>query len=106
MRFDIDFQNLMLYSTLLAGGNLIMYKSIVQIEGMRCGMCEAHINDAIRKAVDPERVSSSCSRNRTVILSKEMLSEEVIQKTVNDTGYRFRSMEQKQYEKNGLFSFF
>ena len=30
----------------------------VQIDGMHCGMCEAHINDAIRK-LDVSRVSSS-----------------------------------------------
>lgn len=27
-----------------------MFKITVGIEGMACGMCEAHINDAVRKA--------------------------------------------------------
>ena len=27
-----------------------MIKTIAHVEGMVCGMCEAHINDAVRKA--------------------------------------------------------
>lgn len=26
----------------------------VQVDGMMCGMCEAHVNDAVRKATAPE----------------------------------------------------
>ena len=29
-----------------------MFKTILKIEGMRCSMCEAHINDLIRKTVE------------------------------------------------------
>lgn len=27
-----------------------MIKTTVQVEGMMCGMCESHVNDAVRKA--------------------------------------------------------
>ena len=27
-----------------------MLKITVQVDGMMCGMCEAHVNDAVRKA--------------------------------------------------------
>ena len=27
-----------------------MEKTTVEVSGMMCGMCEAHINDAVRKA--------------------------------------------------------
>lgn len=27
-----------------------MIKYTVRIDGMQCGMCEAHVNDAVRKA--------------------------------------------------------
>ena len=33
----------------------IMNKYIVKVNGMKCGMCEAHVNDAIRKAFDVKR---------------------------------------------------
>ena len=36
-----------------------MVKITLDIEGMACGMCEAHVNDAIRKAFSVKKVSSS-----------------------------------------------
>ena len=27
-----------------------MYQTTVGVDGMMCGMCEAHVNDAVRKA--------------------------------------------------------
>ena len=37
-----------------------MIKTTLKIEGMMCSMCEAHINDVIRKAVPgAKKVSSS-----------------------------------------------
>ena len=38
-----------------------MYKITAEVEGMACGMCEAHVNDAIRAAFDVKKVSSSHS---------------------------------------------
>ena len=34
-----------------------MNKTTLKIEGMMCSMCEAHINDVIRKAVPAQRKS-------------------------------------------------
>ena len=31
-------------------GGLIMYKTVVKVDGMMCGMCESHVNEAVRKA--------------------------------------------------------
>ena len=36
-----------------------MIKTVVKIEGMACGMCEAHINDTIRKLY-PSAKKSVC----------------------------------------------
>ena len=36
-----------------------MVKTILKIEGMLCGMCESHINAAIRKHFDVKKVKSS-----------------------------------------------
>ena len=32
-----------------------MYKITAEVEGMACGMCEAHVNDAIRVAFDVKK---------------------------------------------------
>ena len=47
-----------------------MWKYTVEVNGMVCGMCEAHVNDAIRKAFPVKKVSSSRSKSQTVILSE------------------------------------
>ena len=32
------------------------YEYIVKIDGMKCSMCEAHVNDAVRKVVKVKKV--------------------------------------------------
>ena len=37
----------------------MMYKITLDVDGMACGMCEAHVNDAVRKAFQVKKVTSS-----------------------------------------------
>ena len=83
-----------------------MKQIILQVDGMMCGMCESHVNDAIRRAFPVKKVSSSHTKGKTVILTEEDLSEEEIRKTVEDTGYRVLSISCETYIKKGFFSFF
>lgn len=57
-----------------------MKQIILQVDGMMCGMCESHVNDAIRRAFPVKKVSSSHTKGKTVILTEEDLSEEEIEK--------------------------
>ena len=43
-----------------------MVKITLDIDGMACGMCEAHINDAVRKAFAVKKVSSSYTKKKTL----------------------------------------
>ena len=52
-----------------------MLKYILKIDGMMCGMCEAHINEAIRAAFNVKKVSSSHSKGETVIITEAPLDE-------------------------------
>ena len=47
-----------------------MFRTVVKIDGMMCGMCEAHINDAIRRNFNVKKVKSSHSKGETVIESE------------------------------------
>ena len=47
-----------------------MTKTTLNVEGMMCGMCEACMNEAIRKAFEVKKVSSSHSKNLTEIISE------------------------------------
>ncbi len=76
-----------------------MYKTTVDINGMMCSMCEAHINDTIRSAFKVRKVSSSHVKNRAVIISDEPIDTEILRKVINKTGYRFISADSEPYEK-------
>ena len=82
-----------------------MVKITMEIDGMTCGMCEAHVNDAVRRAFSVKKVSSSHKKGRTEILSEQMLDEEKLRAAVEATGYRVMAVRTEPYEKKG-FSFF
>ena len=82
-----------------------MVKTIIKIDGMACGMCESHMNDAIRNTFKVKKVSSSHADKESVVISQEALNEEAVKKIVEDNGYTFISMSSEPYEKKGFFSF-
>ena len=45
-----------------------MIKTTLKIDGMMCGMCEAHINDTLRRLFTVKKVSSSHKKGECVIL--------------------------------------
>ena len=44
-----------------------MTETKLKIDGMMCGMCESHINDAIRRAFNVKKVTSSHSKGETTV---------------------------------------
>ena len=65
-----------------------MTETILEIEGMMCSMCEAHINDAIRKAFAVKSVKSSRRKGRTVIRSASAPDRAALEAVIRQTGYR------------------
>ena len=82
-----------------------MIQTTVRISGMACSMCEAHINDTIRRTFSVEKVSSSHTKGETVILSREPLDEAAPRAAVAAAGYTAEEIRAAPYEKKGLFSF-
>ena len=82
-----------------------MYQTTVGVDGMMCGMCEAHVNDTIRQAFPVKKVESSHTKKETVILSEEPLDEEKLRAVIAQTGYTLGEIRTEPYEKKGLFSF-
>lgn len=82
-----------------------MIKTTVGIEGMMCGMCESHVNDAIRKSFDVKKVSSSHSKKKTEIISEEAIDEDKLRAVIDETGYTVLSVDSEPYKKKG-FGFF
>ena len=82
-----------------------MIETTLTIDGMMCGMCEAHVNDAVRKNFNVKKVTSSHAKGRTVIESEQPLDEEALRRTIAETGYELKGISAKKAEKKGLFSF-
>ena len=80
-----------------------MVRMILQVEGLACGMCEAHVNEAVRKAFSVKKVTSSHAKGRTEILVDEPLDEEALKKAIDETGYRVVAVQTETYEKKGFF---
>ena len=82
-----------------------MYRITVNVDGMACGMCEAHVNDAVRKAFDVKKVSSSHSKKQTVIITEQDIDEQELKAVIDGTGYESGAVKKEPYEKKGLFGF-
>ena len=81
-----------------------MIRTTLKISGMMCGMCEAHVNDAIRSAFPVKKVSSSHAKGETVILSEAPLDAEKLRQAIDATGYTFVSASEEEAERKGLLS--
>lgn len=79
-----------------------MIETIVKVDGMMCGMCEGHINDAIRSHFQVKKVSSSHSKGQTVIRSQEALDQEQLRQVIDATGYKVLDVVSRPVEKRGL----
>ncbi len=82
-----------------------MLKITLKIDGMMCGMCESHINDAVRRAFPVKKVTSSHCKGETVILTEADIPEQKLREVVEATGYRVLAVRTEHYEKKGLFGF-
>ena len=74
----------------------------MEVNGMMCGMCEAHVNDAIRKAFPVKKVNSSRSKNQTVILSETELDTEAVMNAIRSTGYEVGTIQKEPYKKKRI----
>ena len=64
-----------------------MVKITVNVEGMMCPHCEAHVNEAIKAAFQAEDVVSSHEKKTTVFTSPEHIDEDKIREVIKNAGY-------------------
>ena len=82
-----------------------MIKTTLEVKGMACGMCEAHINDAVRENFKVKKVTSSHGKGLTEIICENDIDEESLKSVIQKTGYRLIEITKEPYEKKG-FSLF
>lgn len=82
-----------------------MVKLTLQVDGMACGMCEAHVNDAVRRNFAVKKVESSHAKGRTVILAEQPIDEGRLREVITALGYTVGTVQTEPYEKK-RFSIF
>lgn len=82
-----------------------MIKTVIEIEGMMCKMCESHVNMAVLDAFITENVTSSHKTGKTEIISETAPDETKLREVVEKAGYKVVSVTNEPYEKKkfGLF---
>ena len=82
-----------------------MVKVVAKVEGMACGMCEAHVNESIKKAFVVKEVTSSHKDNVTEIIAEAELDEAKVKEVIEAEGYTVLGVTTEEYKKK-RFSFF
>lgn len=82
-----------------------MIKTTLKIEGLACSMCEAHINDVVRKTAAVKKVTSSHKKGETIILSEQPLDIPALKEAIGATGYKVADDFSEQVEKPRRFLF-
>ncbi|MBR3226998.1 MAG: heavy-metal-associated domain-containing protein [Erysipelotrichaceae bacterium] len=80
-----------------------MIRTTVRIEGMACGMCEAHVNETIRRHFEVRKVTSSFRKGACEIIADKEISLESLKEALDPTGYPALSVTYEEYKKKGLF---
>ncbi len=76
-----------------------MNKYILGIDGMKCGMCEAHVEETIRKNIKLKSVKASHVKNQVVVITELDLTIEDFKKSLDPTGYRIELFEKVEAKK-------
>ncbi len=80
-----------------------MNKIILNIDGMKCGMCESHVNDIIRKNFNVKKIKSSHKKNKTAIVCDDDINIDDIIRVITNQGYRVEDFNVEPYVKHGIF---
>lgn len=65
----------------------VVKKITMKIDGMMCGMCESHVNDAIRSNLNVRKLKTSHSTGLSEFLTNDVVSDESLKEIIEKTGY-------------------
>ena len=81
-----------------------MIKTVLKIDGMMCSMCEAHMNDLIRKQQEVKKVNSSAKKGESIVISEKELDIPELKEEIKGIGYELLSSFSEPYEEKGFFT--
>lgn len=68
-------------------------KTTLTVDGMMCGMCETHIQEAIRNNFDVKKVKASHQKGTVVIMSEHRLDDNKLKNVIRETGYTLQNIQ-------------
>lgn len=81
-----------------------MIKTTLKIDGMMCGMCEAHVNDLVRKTFpDAAKVKSSHRKGECTFITDDKVDGNVVKAALQEMGYELLAVNSENYQKRGIF---
>ena len=80
-------------------------ETTVQIDGMACGMGEAHVSDALRAKLPGYKISASHSRGTATLIGDTAPDEDTVRAALDGTGSRVQGIESAPHRRRGLFGF-
>ena len=75
--------------------NTTMIKVTVNVTGMMCGHCEAHVNKAVEAAFGVQNVVSSHEAGTTTFTAPEKVDEAKLRQVITDAGYEVTGITQE-----------
>lgn len=72
-----------------------MIKVTVNVTGMMCGHCEAHVNKAVEAAFGVQNVVSSHEAGTTTFTAPEKVDEAKLRQVITDAGYEVTGITQE-----------
>ncbi|MBP3731692.1 MAG: heavy-metal-associated domain-containing protein [Bacilli bacterium] len=70
-----------------------MNKYVLKVLGMRCGMCELHVEEAISKNINVKKVKANRYKKEIVVFTELNLDQEDFHKVLDPTGYQLMTCE-------------
>lgn len=75
-----------------------MKEIVLKIDGMKCGMCESHVNDKVRRLKGVKKVNSNHTTGNVTIIT-DYPNLELIKKEIEEEGYKVLSEETYEVKK-------
>ncbi len=69
-----------------------MKEMVLKVDGMKCGMCESHVNDKVRRLKGVKKVNSNHTTGIVTIVT-DYPNFELIKKAIEEEGYKVLSEE-------------
>ena len=80
-----------------------MKKWTIFVEGMRCGMCKSHVNDAVRRISGVKKVTSFARKKQSEVIAEDQTTIESIANAITSQGYQVKQWSEEPYERKKFF---